>query len=369
MHRSVINILKKVLVNHFYKVHIGFFFFGFFILFGVVAPGQVISYHLSLIQGMIQSKVFLSCVIATWLLYTFKCINYTLQQLKDPRQLFLFPLNTLPQKMQYGYLLFVHLLLYMPVLVYAVLVAIVAAKQHFFWSMTMIIISNVLMIAAATFLYMRCLQKKNFSLFRGLPKVHFPMPRPLFSIPLWFLWKERKQMLLVTKLFTILLLYGFINIYEPDHHDIRPLLLILMLVGVAHSAIVFQLRSFEDVYLSFSRNLPIPITRRFMSLFGLYLLLLLPELVFSCKAYPLHFLLGDFPQLLLLAVSLPVFFHSLLLMDDFDTEGYIRVVSGTAAVLFFLILYDPGIVLPVFILGISFVFFSSHFYTFEKRYI
>ena len=368
MNKVVINILQRALVNHFYKVNAGFFLFWFFVLFGVVAPGQVISYHLSLIQGMIQSLVFLGCVIVSWLLYTLKCIDYTVKQLNEPRQFFLFSLHTLSNKQQFIYLLYVHLLIYMPVLLYAITVTVIAAKQHFYWATIEIIISNISMILLATFTYRFSLQKKEFFISKFLPQIHFPFHKPLFFMPLWFIWIRRKQMLFMTKLFSLLLLYGFINLYEPEKHDIRPLLLIILLIEMAHCSIVFQIRLFEEEYLTFSRNLPIPLVKRFASLLFLFILLLLPELLFVWDAFPHHFRLTDFPQLLLLAISLPMLFYSSLLMDDIDSDSYFRIVFGIGVVLFFSILYDPGILLFASITGISFVLFSSHLYTFEKNH-
>ena len=368
MNKVVITILQRVLINHFYKMNAGFFLFGFFVIYGVVAPGQLISYHLSLIQGMIQSPEFLGFVIVLWFLYTLKCINYTVKQLNEPRQFFLFSLHTLSNKQQFIYLLYVHLLIYMPVLLYAITVTVIAAKQHFYWATIEIIISNISMILLATFTYRFSLQKKEFFISKFLPQIHFPFHKPLFFMPLWFIWIRRKQMLFITKLFSLLLLYGFINLYEPEQHDIRPLLLIVLLTGMAHCTLVLQIRLFKEAFLPFSRNLPIPVIKRFGSLLLLFVLLLLPELVLVWKAFPLHFRVSDFPQLLLLAISLPAFFYSILLMNEMDAGSYFRIVFGTGTVLFFLILYNPGMLLPVFLTGISFVLFSFHFYTFEKRF-
>jgi hypothetical protein len=366
MHKTAIHILQRVLVNHFYKVNAGFFLFWFFVLFGVVNGSQLISYHYSLIQGMIQSPIFISCVIFAWLLYTFKCINYITKQLGDPKQQFLFVLNNLSSPKQFWLMLFVHLMVYLPVGIYALIVAVVASKQHYFGSMAVVIAANTLMIVASGWLYTRHLKKLAPGIHLNLPVIH--VSKPFFSIPLWFLWKERKQMLFVTKLFSLLLLYGFINLYEPDAPDIRPLLLVMMLTAVAHSAIILQIRSFEEEQMAFSRNLPVTLAKRFLLLLFMYFVLLLPELVFVWKGFPLHFQVPDLPQLLLLTVSVPLFFHSILLMKDMDGEHYFRVAFAVCAFLFFVLLYDPGIWLPLLILLIAFTLYRSHFYDFEKKH-
>ncbi len=367
MHRSVLNILQKILVNHFYKVNAGFFLFFFFILFGVVKGGQLIDYHLSLIQGMIESAVFLGCVIIIWFLYTLKCVNHITKQLTEPRQRFLITLNTLSSKEQYLYMLLVHIQIYLPVLLYAILIATIAARQHLFGSMFAVLISNMVMIFFSAIIYRRYLQK---NVKEGLLKKIFVrpvFPKPMFSIPLWFIQKERTSMLLITKFFTLLLLYGFINLYEPDAPDIRPILLIMMLIVVSHAAIILQVRFFEEERLVFTKNLPVPFTKKFIHLLLMYLLLLLPELLFMWKGFALHFQLSDLPQILLFSISLPAFFHSILLMKDTDNESYYRILFGICAFLFFVLLYNPGIILPVVILLAAFALYRSHLYDFEKE--
>lgn len=365
MNRITFSILQRVLVNHFYKVNAGFFLFLFFLLFGVVSGGQLISYHLSLIHGMIQSFVFLSCVVVIWLLYALKCVNYITKQLNDPRQHFLAVLNRLNTSQQFCYMLFVHVMVYLPVLIYAIVVATIAAKESYFVSMMVVIISNLVMIIAAAFVYRLYLQKKTVGAQVNLPRIQ--MPKPFFSLSLWFILKERKQMLLVTKTFSFLLLYAFINIYEPDKPDIRPLLLILSVIVVAHAAIIAQIRFFEEDRLLFIKNLPVPFFNRLGMMWLQYLILLLPEFIFMWKGFPLHFQMADLPQLVLLSIAIAAFLHGLLLMKDTDMETYYKTVFATWAVLFFVLLYDPGIGLPVLILVVSVAIYHSHLYDFEKK--
>lgn len=366
MNNIIVAILQRVLVFHFYRVNAGFFFFWFFVLFG--APAQVLGFHLSLIQGMIQSAVFLAGVIFIWFLYTLKCINYTIKQLNDPRQNFLIVLNTLSDKKQFRYMLFVHIQIYLPVFAYAAIVAVIAGRQGFYESVLAVILSNIILIILSVVIYRHYLQKKSLHISIPQTKLFYSFSKPLYTIPLWFIWKKRKQMLLVTKLFSLLLLYAFINLYKPDSPDIRPILLIMMLIAMAHCTIVSHIRSFEETYLSFWRTFPIPILVRFGFLLITYSILLLPELLFIWKGYPVHFTIAGFAQLYLLAVALLSFYHSLLLMNDIDQDSYFRIVFITGAVLFFIILYNPGIFLPVVVVGLSGILFASHFYTFEKRY-
>lgn len=364
---TTITILQKVLVNYFYKVNAGFFLFGFFVLFGL--PISPVAFHLSLISGIIQSQVFVAVVMLIWLLYNLKCLDYILKQLRDPRQSFLFCFNNLPAKKAWSYMFYVQVLIYMPVLMYAIAIIWFAMKKQQYLFTAEIIIFNAIVVAASAFIYFIAIQKKQlFRQITALPGIRINLSKPFFSIPLYFLWNERKQMVLVTKFFSLMLLYGFIKLYEPDHYDIRPLQLCLLLIAASHSGIIFQVRTFEEEYLAFSRNLPLKTPVRFIRMTAMYARLLLPEFILLFKGYPAHFSLADYPQLLLLVTALLSLFHVTLLLEDTETEQMMRVVFGILAACFFIILYNPGIMLPCVMLVLSFALFNAYYYNFEKKH-
>ena len=365
---TAIKVLQKVLVNYFYKVNFGLFLFGFFVLFGM--PISPVAFHLSLISGIIQSQLFLALVMLVWLIYDFKCLDYILKQLRDPRQSFLFCFTNLPAKKAGIFMFYVQVLIYMPVLLYATAIVWFAMKKHQYFFAAEIIIFNTVVAAASAFIYLNAIQKKQ--LFRQiieLPGITKNLPKPFFSIPLYFLWNERKQMLLVTKFFSLMLLYGFIKLYEPERHDIRPLQLCLLLIAASHCAVIFEIRMFEEEFLAFSRNLPLKTSGRFLRMTVMYTCLLLPEFILLFKGYPTQFSLADYPQLALLTVALLALFHTTLLLEHTEMEQFIRVVFGILAACFFVILYNPGFVLPFAILLLSFVLFHSYYYSYEKKEI
>jgi hypothetical protein len=50
-----------------------------------------------------------------------------------------------------------------------------------------------------------------------------------------------------------------------------------------------------------------------------------------------------------------------------DGEHYFRIAFAVCAFLFFVLLYNPGILLSVLLLVIAFTLYRSHFYDFEKN--
>lgn len=359
--------MRKVFVTAFYRENSGFFLFWFFVLFGIVSGSQLISYHLSLIQGMITGYAFLAIVIFAWFLYLFKITAFAIRLLVDERQHFLMVLNTLPPAAQFRYMLFVQVLNYAPVWIYATVVAFIALKQHLYVPAALVVISNLLFIFFSSVFCVKYLQRSPVAFFKNIPRRKYFIPKPFFLFSLWFLWKERTQMLFVTKIFSLLILYAVIYFYTPEKHDIRPLQLIMLLVALAHTAIILQIRFFEEERLVFTRNLPLPLLKRFCWLLLAYFFLMLPELVFVWKGFPEDFQLADFPQLLLFITSLPVFFHTVLLTRNIDETAYYRLAFILSAILFFVILYNPGILMPLTVLFGGFVLYRSSVYDYEKE--
>lgn len=367
--RNKAQILQKVFVNYFFRMNAGFFAFFFFVLFGVVKGGQLIDYHLSLIQAFVGSKILLGIVVFVWALYTLKCTNYIIRRLLEPRQLFLTTLNQLNTNSIRAWMLFIQVQVYAPVWIYACIAFGVAIHDENYFSAAVIFISNIALIAIAVEWYTNTLRNRgtnHFVLQWVFPS--WPFTKHPFSFSLWHLWKERKQMLLLTKIFTIAFLYGFIQLYEPYQADQRPLVLCFLLIGAAHTSIITQVHAFESEWLLFMRNLPIRLIMRFLQLLLLYFMLLLPELVYVWKAYPVHFVVGDYPQLVMMATILPVFFHCVQYTKDLKQEEYGHIVFAVLAVLFFMILYSLTVWLLVLLLVMAYVFFHFHYYEFEKSH-
>jgi hypothetical protein len=365
--RIIAKILQSVLVNHFYKLNAGFFIFLFFALFGVVRGGQLIEFHLGLIQAILGGPLFLMIIIILWGFYTLKCISYITKRIMEPGLNFLTCLNRLPKKQVWMWMCFVHFEVYFPVISYVVIIITVAIKAHQYQEALIIFLSNLLFFIMAVQIYYRCLQLHTVESFAL--KFRFPtlrITKTYFLFPLFYLWEDRKWMLLLTKLFTLVYLYGFIQFYEPYRYDIRPMLLSVLLVIAAHTSLIFQIRSFESEFLLFSRNLPIGIWKRFIQMLGLYLVLLIPELLFVWKGFPLHFNLVDYAQIIFMVISLPAFFQAILYTSIMNSDEYMKIVFAILTVLFFLILYNIGILLFVFVLFLAFVFFYFHYYEFER---
>lgn len=361
--RTVTGILEKVLIKHFYKLNAGLFMFLFYVLFGL--PQDIKAFHISIATLIATNQTALLLTLVMWLLYDLKCIDYTIKKIKEPQQLFLSNLEYINPFKRFACLCYIQFLLFLPAIAYAAFVIIIAVNYHAYISAIIILLFIIAAVPATSFLYQKQLkqrQNKSDLIFYRFMRIS----KPLFTVPLFYLLHNRKQMLLITKFFSLLILYLFIKLFEPDHYDIRPLLMCFLLSTIANSTIVFEIKNFEDDYLVQYRNFSFSTFRRFNHIFLMYVLLLLPELVFVWKGYPLHFTMIDYWQIVTASVGLLSLLHACLFIGKMPMESFIKLVFGIAIGLFFMILYNTGILLGAFMLVIAFALFHAHYYDFEK---
>lgn len=356
--------MQKVLVNHFYKLNAGLLMFLFYVFFGL--PQDIKAFHVSIATMIVTNQTALWLTILVWLIYNIKCIDYTIKQIKEPRQLFLSCLEYMSSFKCFLCLTYTQFLLYLPVTAYAIFVMIIAIQKQVYATVATVLLFIIAAILATPLLYKKALRIRENQSRIALPGL-IRLQKPAFIIPLFYIVYNRKQMLLVTKIFSLLFLYIFIKAFEPDHYDIRPLLMCFLLSAIANCTVVFEMKSFEDNYPQLYRNFPFSILRRFANILLLYLVLLLPELLFVWKGYGLHFNLVDYWQIVTASVGMLTLLHVCLFMDNIQMESFTKIVFGIAMALFFIILYNPGILLGIFIIGIAFALFSSYYYDFEKQ--
>jgi len=361
--RTTLIILQKVLVNHFYRLNAGLFMFLFYVLFGL--PQNAGDFHIAIATIIVKSQLFLLLVFAAWLLYNFKCIDYICKHLKGPAQLFLTSLENFGFFKCYISFAFVQFMVYLPITAYSIFLVIVALKNHAYIAAAEIIACVAVMILSVPLLYRMVLQRRWSEINIGLP-AFIRFPKPLFLLPVFYLLKKRKQMLLVTKFFSLGILWLFIKGFNPDHYDIRPTLFCFLLAAIANCTIVFETRNFEEEYLSISGNFPLSLTRRFINILLMYAVLLMPEMIFLWKGYPVYFNLFDYLQLAFVSIAMLCLLHVCLLIENTTMETFIKIVFGVGMGLFFIILYNPGIALALFLFIIAFAIFHAYYYDFEK---
>src|ERR1700712_5670615 len=148
MRSALANVLLKVFANGFYRAHAGMFCFVAFVMFGMVEPGQLLNYHITLMLAFMSSPLMMGLVFLAWLLYTFKCWHFVAGQVFALHQQFLFYSSTSYQKSrQFSGWFILQGALTMPLVVYGVLAIGVGIKHHIYLGAFAVLIYLLLLIA------------------------------------------------------------------------------------------------------------------------------------------------------------------------------------------------------------------------------
>ena len=126
-------VLIKILIKPFYKQNAGLFIFLIIVMFGIV--GQIddhdmIDYHYALILGMLSNPLIFLLVFLLWLIYAIKCIQFVTRSVQKAENSFLGILITLQARKTYLQFFLLQLLLFLPVLLYSLVIIAVAFTMN-----------------------------------------------------------------------------------------------------------------------------------------------------------------------------------------------------------------------------------------------
>lgn len=273
----MMKVLNTVWVKKFYERHALLLFFVFYIMFGMVEPGQIISYHKGLIYGMLSSWMFIVIVLAIWSLYIIKAVLFLEECIALPQNTFLRNISLLSRRRQLLLYAYATVLCYAPVLLYSLFILFNALEQGWLLQLTAVTVFHLSVIFFSAWRIRYIFNSSQPAVIRW-PSFRWPF-RILFPFFYLGLLVDRfKIMWLMTKVSSLLMLIGFLQI-PLDQYEPRLALLGTTLAMFAHANIVFEWKRFDDRFLFFSRTLPIPAFKRLIVVASAAVALFLPELV------------------------------------------------------------------------------------------
>ena len=368
--KTVLRFLLKVLVRQFYLINAGFFLFLFFIFFGVINGSQLISYHQSLILGMINSPVFMGAVWCCWFLYNFKCIAFCNAVISAPESSYIYNLKAVRPSKQLTLYLAVSSLQYLPVLIYAGFVIYTAFSKAMVITGLLVITFQLSMIALGAFILYFSINKNNHA--NPLKKLSGLLGR-LNNIPLKYpafltghIFYDKKMAFAGVKIFSILLLsVSFIR--NGDHFDADFFSIFFQLILTGHAVLVFYCVQFNESQLQFSRNLPIPLYKvacMYLLTFGI---LLLPEGLFMLINNHGNLPIRHIVELYLTAIATLFFYTATLYACGLNMERMLLFVFISFLVIFFLQKTGQQLLLMMGILAAGVAVFWTHYFGFEQE--
>lgn len=343
--QTAFSILRRIFVNRFYLRNTGFFLLLFYLLFGVVDGGSLWLYHRGLMEGFLEHPGFLLLVLAAWLLYNLKCTGFMLKTWQLPEYSFLYAtLGCVEKNKRRRWLLMLHAGMYLPVLIYAGIAAVVAFS-HMWWGRgSIILIFNGMMCLLPVWLYEKKLQKADTAFFTGKLQQWLDrrFTKPVSLYYLFELLNRFPQRWLSVKLISALVLLLTFSLTGNASTDIRGVFIGVLLSVLLHTQLLFGHRIFEDQYLSFLRQLPFSLIRRYLQLLLTNIWLLLPELLLLAgRTWPMAGV-GNTALIILAGISLLQLFRSLLYFPRLDPDKHIRWILGIAFAALFLVLGNYG---------------------------
>lgn len=364
------HILHTVMVKQFYLQNAGLFLFAFLFLFGIVDAGHLVSYHHSLMLSIISLPLFLLTVMLVWLLYNIKCMAFCLAALQSADGSFLYQLRGLPNGKQLFLYACTGTLLYMPVLLYACVLAgvasginIVVSWQVLLWQLLMITMSAVFLFvtvnktSASQAARLGAAVRKLFTV-----KISYP------AFLLAYILNERKAAFAMVKIFSLLML-GMLLVRNADGFDADLFAIFYPLTIVAHASLVLYCVGFNETYLHTSRNLPLQWQKVALMYGFTWVVILLPETAFLFINNQ-----GNLPVLQVVMESVTaavvlLLFTGMALGCGLDMERYLLFVFMAYIVVLILQKSIGHVAAGAALFALAIMVFRSHYYSFEREQV
>jgi len=273
----------KLLVSEYYKRNAGLLFLVFLLSFAIIPPQYLIATHYALILAQISSPVISAIVSILWIIYAARAVRFIRQTLLNYWDTVssLYPIMGSYRLRLYVSISFV--LVFLPVLGYALLMAYISFQQSAF-IYTGYLLSTQLFLIFVSF-------RSIYQLFISSP-IYLKITWNPFSKIKWhdtrfilqtllirFYWKEKKGALFLLKVISYVSFHVIIqrnsDFFREDYFAI-----FLLLIGFFHSLLIFMGHKHLEEKALFLRNLPFSIRVRAGAILLTALLIYLPELCF-----------------------------------------------------------------------------------------
>lgn len=364
-------ILFQSFVKRFYKENAGAFVFVFTMMFCIVSKvdgAGLYEYHYSLATGMLESTVFLFLVFFIWFLYVRKYIVFVSDVITNPHYSFLQVYNQLSKINRLRLFFIIEVLLLMPILLYVLFISFVGFKQRLYLPVLLAIIYLLLLCVIATALHVQQLDNLNKRFKWPLQKIieKLKLSSSYQFTLIRFVAIKQINIWIGIKVFTCGILYLIARNNNAVDHDISMAFLFYSFGILANGVLIFRIRAFEEIYLSFYRTLPISLMKRFLQYSFLYFIFLIPEFITTLSLMPVHLQYKDAINFILCGFSLSLLMNSLTFLENFRIKDFILLLFAIFCIecIFLVTVGFSFLYLTFFTLAIT--IFLKRYYKFEQ---
>lgn len=364
--KSLHRILYRSVTEPFYQQHAGLFLFSFFILFGIQPSAyHVLQFHYSIILSILDSPLFFGAAFFIWAIYTLKVILFIRSCFKKEAYDFLYQLLAIPKANGQQLLARTILAMQAPLMVYALVIAIIAVKEKYFLPGLIVMVSVALLFLAAVYASWQLLKRTKDNQ-RIQKSIGLPLRPGLFSLLLQFVFRKQFITLLILKTVSFAALYFFARTDSQVFED-RMLWLLYITALAGHGVIIYRNFHFMEDELSFYRNLPVSYGYTFLSLAAIYTVLLIPE-IWALKSILLIRHDGmEYCWLILTGPSLLLLIHCLLYAEDLKMQDFLGLLFGIWVVFIFFSLSSMHWLMPAIGFVFGFILFRISYYKYERK--
>jgi hypothetical protein len=337
---------------------------------GYVNGAGIFKYHYSLIRALLINPIIFLLVLIIWLLYAKKCEHFILNALSSSEYSFLQILAPLHHKKLFGLLIAVQVLLFLPVIAYAIIICIagIYLKAYLAGSIILIYISAVCLLSARWYMYK--LQHPEAGFFLKPLRIQItPRETPYWIFFIRYILKKKKLLFAGTKIFCCCILYGMLKNQAGTVAELNMIILFFSLGILGHGLLIHQIRELEETRLTFYRAVPISLFKRFIQYAVFYMVILIPEILTISLIAPGHLNYSGAFLFVFFAYSLLLFMHSLLFIRFFQMKEYLKIILCIFLSIYFSLLTSSFPWLCIFLLLSSPIIFRARYYRYERQMI
>lgn len=358
--KIITRILSLTITKEYYRQNTIFIFAVMLFSFGFLRAEE----HKTIIKNALNLHSLLSLIFIGWALHALKVILFCLRMFESKNNEFLYHIRLFSPLKRYAALGFMQFSLLQLTILYSLWMIIIGIEQNKIIETSAIISFNILLIIAGIIIYEYRIKHPN--VVRTSPKriqnllSRFRSPSYLFFIR--YLFAKQPVLMLLSKLFTCLILIGVCDLYPTDDYDERLLAIGGLIVAAGNTVFCQQLFYFENQFLSFNRNLPLSLQQRILGYLLTYSLLLIPELIVIFRNLPdgISYLFAF--QLIIFVLSMIFLNHHTQYINDISADTYLQRLFFTGILFLLLIMFKIPLILMVL------VNFLLAIFVFQKNY-
>ena len=360
--RNIFKVILRSISTEFYKDHIIPFFILGYLCFGFLE----IKDHISIAEGLLDERLMIE-YYPIWIAYIAYIAYYTIHKIRRPLNQFLLNISLLNFYEKAATLLILQIVLMLPILVYGIFNVIIAVQINSFINVICISIFFILaMILNCLIVNQKiCNPFKEFNNF-SVTASYIKITKPSWSFFLIYLMKEKSYMLLITKILSAVILIGFMQIFNVETPDARPLLISVLMMAWIHTTILFENFNFETIQMQNFNQLPVSVEKKFLKNLFVLSLLLLPEMLILLRFAPFQYSFQTKIIVLLFAVSLIIAAYSRLYVVQ-NQNKFNMELAKAFAIIFFTILFHGGLFVMAGCPVLAFIWFKNNFYKYQPN--